>query len=217
MWLRVCPAYVKLHNHKLENLILNTTGDGVIGFQQTLIGTLIIGLVVSLIFFFLQKGFLETHFFRDEAKSIAEQAKAEAYKAEALRQQEAAARAKAEAEAEQIKRKTIEDDNRRAQQQTIETEQLRQKTLQEEARRARIQAEIDAQQARQRAELERQAQQRRLQQAADAARIESANRARAYRAANGGCDLGSHRVCLNVGPSGGGPGGYQAGCACVGD
>lgn len=84
-------------------------------FQQTIIGTLILGLIVSLIFFFFQKGFLDVHFFRDEAKSVAEQARADAYKAEALRQQEVAARAKAEAEAEQIRRQAIEQENRRAQ------------------------------------------------------------------------------------------------------
>ena len=186
-------------------------------FQQTIIGTLILGLIVSLIFFFFQKGFLDVHFFRDEAKSVAEQARADAYKAEALRQQEVAARAKAEAEAEQIRRQAIEQENRRAQLQAAEEERIRQARLQEDGRRARIQAEIDEQQRRQRAELERLAHQQRLQAAAEAARVESANRAKAYRAANGGCDIGSHRVCVNVGPTGGGPGGYQAGCFCAGN
>jgi hypothetical protein len=176
---------------------------------QTVVGTIILGIIAGVIVVFIQKGFLDPHVFRDDADRAAEQART----AEALRQQEAAARASAEAVAERIKRTAIEDENRRMLQAAAAkakadaaAEQLRQDALREEIRRARIQADIDAQ--------------RRRQQDADQAQraaIEKANRLRAYRAANGGCDLGSHRVCVNVGPTGGGGGGYQAGCVCVGD
>ena len=186
-------------------------------FSQTVAGAVIIGVIASLIFFFIQKGMLDSLVFRDDAKSAAEQAKKDAFRAEALRQQEAAARANAEAEAERIRRNAIEIENRRAQQEAAEAERTKQKRVQEENRRAQIQAEIEGQQLRQRAQEEAQARQRRLRDAAQAEAIERASRARAYRAANGGCDVGSHRVCVNVGPSGGGPGGYQAGCVCMGD
>ena len=53
--------------------------------------TIFLGVVASLIFFFVQKGFLDSYFFQDDAKNAVEQAKIDAFKAEALRQQEAAA------------------------------------------------------------------------------------------------------------------------------
>jgi len=53
-----------------------------------------------------------------------------------------------------------------------------------------------------------------LQQQMDRIRIEQANRRRAYRQQNGGCDIGTHRVCVHVGPAGGG---YNAGCFCQRD
>jgi hypothetical protein len=46
---------------------------------------------------------------------------------------------------------------------------------------------------------------------------ELARRRKAYRDSNGGCDLGTHRICLHIGPTGGGPGGYNAGCFCQSD
>jgi len=174
------------------------------------IATIFFGLIASLIFFFIQRGFLDSYFFRDDAKSAVEQAKTDAFKAEVLRQQEAAAKAKAEAEAERLSRKAIEEENR-----------TRQRQLEEESRRARIEAEIEAQQARQRAaekaREEAQAHQHRLREEAEAAAVERAKKLKAYRAANGGCDLGAHRVCVHVGPAGGGQGGYDAGCVCQSD
>jgi flagellar biosynthesis GTPase FlhF len=161
--------------------------------------TIVLGLIASLIFFFVQKGVLDFYFFRDEAKSAAEQAQMEAYRAEAIRRQEAAAKARAEAEAERQRRTAIEEENR-----------IRRQRADEENRRARIQAEIDAQQARQRA-----AERARLD--AQQAAIAIANQRRAYRAQNGGCDIGTHRVCVHIGPTGGGPGGYNAGCFCQSD
>lgn len=58
---------------------------------------------------------------------------------------------------------------------------------------------------------------RRRQQKLDEYEFERAERRRRYRAANGGCDLGTRRVCMHVGPTGGGPGGYTAGCICESD
>ena len=175
-----------------------------------LIGGIVLALIASLIFFFVEKGVLNSYFFRDDAKSAAEQARIESYKAEVLRQQEAAARARAEAEADQQRRRAIENETR-----------VRQKQLEEESRRARIEADIEAQQAQrraaERAQEESRAHQRRMQVEAEAAARERAERRRAYRAANGGCDPGTRRVCLHVGPAGGGAGGYNAGCFCQAD
>jgi len=174
------------------------------------IGAIVLSLIASLIFFFVERGVLNSYFFRDDAKSAAEQAKIDALKAEAVRQQEAADKAQAEAEADRLNRKALEKEN-----------QARQQQLEEESRRAQIQAGIEAQQARQRAaeqaEEEALAHKRQLQAEARAAAEEQARRAAAYRAANGGCSLGTHRVCSYVGPSGGGPGGYLAGCFCMSD
>lgn len=46
---------------------------------------------------------------------------------------------------------------------------------------------------------------------------ELARRKKAFRDANGGCDVGTHRVCVHIGPTGGGEGGYNAGCFCQND
>jgi hypothetical protein len=174
------------------------------------IATIILSVIASLIYFFIERGVLDSYFFRDEAKSAAEQAKIDAFKAEVVRQQEAADKAKAEAEADRLRREALEEENR-----------TKQKQLEEESRRAQIQADIEAQQARQRAseqaEEEALAHRRQLQAEAQAAAEEQARRRRAYRDANGGCDLGTHRVCVHIGPSGGGPGGYNAGCFCQSD
>lgn len=173
-------------------------------------GAIVLSLIASLIFFFVEKGFLDSHFFRDDAQSAAEQARIDALKAEAIRQQEAAAKAQAEAEADRLRRQALDQEN-----------QTKQKELEEENRQAQIEAAIEAQQARQRAqeqaEEEALAHKRQLQAEAEAAAEAQARQRKAFRDANGGCDVGTHRVCVHVGPSGGGAGGYNAGCFCQSD
>lgn len=171
------------------------------------LGAIILSLIGSIIYFFVEKGFLDTHFFRSDPISAVEQARINALTAEAVRQQEAAAKAQAEAEADRLRRQELERET-----------QTRQQQLESERHRAQIQADIEAQQARQRATQQAQeealAYQRRSQQQAQAAAEQQTRRAAAFRAANGGCNPGSHRVCVHVGPP---AGGYNAGCYCHSD
>ncbi|HTV30339.1 MAG TPA: hypothetical protein VMF32_21500 [Xanthobacteraceae bacterium] len=154
------------------------------------IGALVLSLIASAIFFFVERGFLEPHFFHNDAQSTAEQAKIDALKAEAIEQEEAAAKAQAEAEADRLRRQEIERENQAHQQQ-----------LEEENRRAQIQERIEAEQALQKAKEqaeEEAARQRALQQQQELVRQqELAQRRASWRGSHNGCDLGTYYRCFN--------------------
>jgi hypothetical protein len=87
----------------------------------------------------------------------------------------------------------------------------------EEAHRRRLEveraaAEVEAMQRRRQDEIEAAARQRRA--AAEAETYNRAQRIKAWRDANGGCDPPLRRQCMTVGSSGGGPR-QVLGCTCV--
>ena len=170
------------------------------------LGAIILSLIGSIIYFFVERGFLDTHFFRSDPISAVEQARINALTAEAVSEQEAAAKAQAEAEADRRRRQALEREIHTRQQQSAQndTAQKSKATLKHNTPSA---SHATSQE-------EALAYQRRSQQQAQAAAEQQTRRAAAFRAANGGCNPGSHRVCVHVGPP---AGGYNAGCYCHSD
>ena len=151
-------------------------------FKETVGGILVLGVAASGIWFFIEKSVVTPTLFRDDGSNAVERARSDALQAEAQRQREAAARANAEAEAERIRRQQIDEENRRARQDAAE--------------RARVQAEADRIEQ-QRRDAENRRRQRQGEIEAQAAEMERARQAEAYRQANRGCNPGTHYQCFN--------------------
>lgn len=182
----VARAKFWCHCHRARTGPVQCMGEGFMAFKETVGGILVLGVAASGIWFFIEKTIVSPSLLRGDTDNIVEQAKRDALRAEALRQQEAAARANAEAEAERIRRQQIDEENRRARRDAAdrakaqaeaqaEADRIEQQTRASENRRRQRQAEIEAQ----------------------SAEIEKARQAESYRRANRGCNPGTHYQCFN--------------------
>ena len=151
-------------------------------FRETVVGIVFLGVTASGIWFFIEKTIVTPSLLKSDTENVVEQAKRDAQQAELQRQREAVARANAEAEAERIRRREIDDENRRAQKAASD--------------RANAQAEADRidQERRNADSLNRK---KKAELEAQAAQIERARQAEAYRQANRGCNPGTHYQCFN--------------------